>query len=40
MNFCPTICGDYRYLASTSTDGSVAFWIYTHKPLGKDTIFL
>lgn len=29
VNFCPSPRGDLRYLVSTSTDGSIAFWQYT-----------
>lgn len=28
VNFCPSPRGDMRYLVTTSTDGSVAFWPY------------
>uniref|UniRef100_A0AAR5Q514 Bromo domain-containing protein n=1 Tax=Dendroctonus ponderosae TaxID=77166 RepID=A0AAR5Q514_DENPD len=28
VNFCPTPCWGHKYLISTSTDGSIAFWIY------------
>lgn len=28
VNFCPSPRGDLRYLVTTSTDGSVAFWQY------------
>lgn len=30
VNFCPLILQDVRYVVTTSTDGSVAFWAYTH----------
>lgn len=30
VNFCPLIVQDVRYVVTTSTDGSVAFWAYTH----------
>lgn len=30
VNFCPSTRWDVRYLVTTSTDGSVAFWTYTH----------
>ncbi|KAF5301599.1 hypothetical protein FQR65_LT08904 [Abscondita terminalis] len=30
VNFCPSSRWDVRYLISTSTDGSVAFWSYSH----------
>ncbi|KAG5885604.1 hypothetical protein JTB14_024785 [Gonioctena quinquepunctata] len=30
VNFCPTPCWGVRYLISTSTDGSIAFWTYTY----------
>lgn len=30
VNFCPTASWGVRYLISTSTDGSVAFWTYTY----------
>ncbi|CAB3373121.1 Hypothetical predicted protein [Cloeon dipterum] len=30
---------DFRYLVTTSADGSVAFWTYTHSRLGKDVVF-
>ncbi|XP_076257590.1 bromodomain and WD repeat-containing protein [Rhynchophorus ferrugineus] len=29
VNFCPTPCWGVKYLISTSTDGSIAFWTYT-----------
>ncbi|CAG9864164.1 unnamed protein product [Phyllotreta striolata] len=29
VNFCPTQCLDLRYLISTGTDGSIAFWPYS-----------
>ncbi|XP_030752508.1 PH-interacting protein isoform X2 [Sitophilus oryzae] len=29
VNFCPTDCWGLKYLISTSTDGSIAFWTYT-----------
>ncbi|XP_075227824.1 bromodomain and WD repeat-containing protein isoform X2 [Lycorma delicatula] len=32
VNFCPGIINGMHYLASTSTDGSVAFWSYTVGP--------
>ncbi|XP_039288557.1 bromodomain and WD repeat-containing protein 3 isoform X2 [Nilaparvata lugens] len=32
VNFCPTDVNGIHYLASTSTDGSVAFWSYTVSP--------
>lgn len=32
VNFCPTVVNDIRYLVTTSTDGSVAFWSYNHQP--------
>ncbi|KAJ8913998.1 hypothetical protein NQ315_012021, partial [Exocentrus adspersus] len=35
VNFCPTPCWGVRYLISTSTDGSIAFWNYTHDSSGK-----
>ena len=28
VNFCPTPCWGLKYLISTSTDGSIAFWTY------------
>ncbi|XP_056643759.1 bromodomain and WD repeat-containing protein 3 [Diorhabda sublineata] len=31
ISFCPTPCWDIRYLISTSTDGSIAFWPYTYE---------
>lgn len=31
VNFCPTSSWGVRYLISTSTDGSVAFWTYTYE---------
>lgn len=31
VNFCPTDSWGVRYLISTSTDGSVAFWTYTYE---------
>ncbi|KAK6636696.1 hypothetical protein RUM43_010358 [Polyplax serrata] len=39
VNFCPGAIGDVRYLTSTSTDGSVAFWVYNHHPIGHETVF-
>lgn len=30
VNFCPSSRWDLRYVITTSTDGSVAFWTYTH----------
>ncbi|XP_060526262.1 bromodomain and WD repeat-containing protein 3 [Cylas formicarius] len=35
VNFCPTACWDVRYLISTSTDGSIAFWTYNYDNFGK-----
>lgn len=35
INFCPSSNWDVRYLISTSTDGSVAFWAYSHATNGK-----
>lgn len=35
VNFCPSPRGDMRYLVSTSTDGSVAFWQYTTQRGGR-----
>ncbi|KAK0089616.1 hypothetical protein PV325_006326 [Microctonus aethiopoides] len=32
VNFCPITCNGVKYLVSTSTDGSVAFWPHTQKP--------
>lgn len=32
VNFCPVVVNDIRYLVTTSTDGSVAFWSYVHQP--------
>ncbi|XP_066145385.1 PH-interacting protein isoform X1 [Euwallacea fornicatus] len=29
VNFCPTSCWGQRYLITTSTDGSIAFWVYS-----------
>lgn len=29
VNFCPSARWDVRYLVTTSTDGSVAFWTYS-----------
>lgn len=34
VNFCPAVIGDKHYLASTSSDCSVAFWSYTCGPDG------
>ncbi|CAH0552741.1 unnamed protein product [Brassicogethes aeneus] len=31
VNFCPTACWGVRYLISTSSDGSIAFWTYEHE---------
>lgn len=39
VNFCPIARGDFRYLVSTSTDGSIAFWVYLHNPVGNKTVF-
>lgn len=39
VNFCPIARGDFRYLVSTSSDGSIAFWEYTHHPIGSKTVF-
>ncbi|KAL3278873.1 hypothetical protein HHI36_016393 [Cryptolaemus montrouzieri] len=36
VNFCPSSCWNVRYLVSTSSDGAVAFWAYSHEP--NDTI--
>lgn len=38
VNFCPSPRGEPRYLVTTSTDGSVAFWQYT-TPRGQRTQF-
>lgn len=38
VNFCPSPRGDLKYLVTTSTDGSVAFWQYT-TPRGHRTQF-
>ncbi|CAD7093518.1 unnamed protein product [Hermetia illucens] len=38
VNFCPSPRGDLKYLVTTSTDGSVAFWQYT-TPRGGKTVF-
>ncbi|KAB0802050.1 hypothetical protein PPYR_04236 [Photinus pyralis] len=35
VNFCPSSRWDVRYLISTSTDGSVAFWSYSLDTVGK-----
>ena len=35
VNFCPSPKPDLRYLVTTSTDGSVAFWEYTVNRSGK-----
>lgn len=35
VNFCPSPRGDPKYLVTTSTDGSVAFWQYTIPRGGK-----
>lgn len=35
VNFCPTPSWGVRYLISTSTDGSIAFWTYTYDSCGK-----
>lgn len=32
VHFCPVVVNDIRYLVTTSTDGSVAFWSYVHQP--------
>ncbi|GLV31866.1 BRWD3 [Carabus blaptoides fortunei] len=37
VNFCPSSRWDLRYLITTSTDGSVAFWTYTHSKGTKAT---
>lgn len=39
VNFCPSPRGDLRYLVTTSTDGSVAFWQYTTTQRGGKTGF-
>lgn len=38
VNFCPSPRGDMKYLVTTSTDGSVAFWQYI-TPRGAKTSF-
>lgn len=35
VNFCPSPRGDLKYLVTTSTDGSVAFWQYAVQRNGK-----
>lgn len=35
VNFCPSPRGDLKYLVTTSTDGSIAFWQYTISKNGK-----
>jgi len=35
VNFCPTPCWGQRYLISTSTDGSIAFWAYNSDGINK-----
>lgn len=37
VNFCPSPRGDLKYLVTTSTDGSVAFWQYNTPRGGKTT---
>lgn len=39
INFCPADRGSVRYLASTSSDGSVSFWEYVTE-LGQTPKFL
>lgn len=38
VNFCPNPKNDLKYLVTTSTDGSVAFWQYS-QPRGQKPIF-
>lgn len=38
VNFCPNPRSDLKYLVTTSTDGSVAFWQYS-QPRGQKPIF-
>ena len=38
VNFCPNPRSDCKYLVTTSTDGSVAFWQYS-QPRGQKPIF-
>lgn len=38
VNFCPNPKSDLKYLVTTSTDGSVAFWQYS-QPRGQKPIF-
>lgn len=35
VNFCPSPKGELKYLVTTSTDGSVAFWQYSTPHVGK-----
>ena len=37
VNFCPSPKNDLKYLVTTSTDGSVAFWQYSTPRGGKTT---
>lgn len=38
VNFCPSPKSDLKYLVTTSTDGSVAFWQYS-QPRGQKPVF-
>ena len=38
VNFCPSPRSDHKYLVTTSTDGSVAFWQYS-QPRGQKPVF-
>jgi len=38
VNFCPSPCSDLKYLVTTSTDGSIAFWQYS-TPRGQKITF-
>lgn len=38
VNFCPNPRSDFKFLVTTSTDGSVAFWQYS-QPRGQKPIF-
>ncbi|KAJ8985649.1 hypothetical protein NQ317_015145 [Molorchus minor] len=35
VNFCPTPCWGVRYLITTGSDGTIAFWTYTYDSGGK-----
>ncbi|KAL1510019.1 hypothetical protein ABEB36_004677 [Hypothenemus hampei] len=39
VNFCPTSCWNYKYIITTSTDGTVAFWPYNSEGFGNKVEF-